>query len=352
MINMEIINMDLDEKRLIDIANYIVDKETIRPKEINDLISSLDIYNITVRFNNVNMMQYTLLLTMKGINANIIKQKEIKFNKLNIEDEEIVNEYNRLLDKYLDLRERLDMFSDVTLEALEPGSRLVDVELNMSLRDFIVFIKTCSKYDELIELVLAISGNKITQSLIMAIYKLELNSQDIYMRLKVDDNIRNDLLSITNDKNIFVLSNIDNVTNNLVKGNLRERVAVIGYANYLQIRDLLNKGIDLNIKLENPKLIEKEEHALDVITTDELELLSGNEELANEVDKYIYDWICLIDKIKHTDEYYYNDIVSCHLGCFANVYAINNNINDYLNLRSTDIGNNIVEILYTLVQNI
>lgn len=352
MINMEIINMDLDEKRLIDIANYIVDKETIRPKEINDLISSLDIYNITVRFNNVNMMQYTLLLTMKGINVNLIKQKEIKFNKLNIEDEGIATEYNRLLDKYLDLRERLDMFSDTTLEALEPGSRLVDVELNMSLRDFIVFIKTCSKYDELIELVLAISGNEILQSLIVVIYKLELNSQDIYMRFKVDDNIRNDLVSITNDKNIFVLSNTDNVTNNLVKGNLRERVSIIGYANYLQIRDLLNKGIDLNIKLENPKLIEKEDHALDVITPDELELLSGNEELSNEVDKYIYDWICLIDKIKHTDEYYYNDIVSCHLGCFANVYTINNNINDYLNLRSTDIGNNIVEILYTLVQNI
>ena len=67
MMNMELLNIDLDYNKLIEVIKFINNSENITYKEINDILCNLDMYNISVRFNNITMMQYTLLLTMKGI---------------------------------------------------------------------------------------------------------------------------------------------------------------------------------------------------------------------------------------------------------------------------------------------
>ena len=351
MMNMELLNIDLDYNKLIEVIKFINNSENITYKEINDILCNLDMYNISVRFNNITMMQYTLLLTMKGIKPILLKQKEVKFDELNIEDKEIQNEYKRLLNEYIELRKELDIFSDTTIECLEPGSRLVDVELNMSVKEFIEFINTCSKYDELLDLTLAISTNEITQNFIMILYRLDLNSYDVYMRSQIIKEVREDLTSLRGNIRSFIISNNDYISEELEKGNSDVKISLLSYSNYLEIRDLTNKSVDVNIRLENPKLIEKEKYPIDIIVPDELGLIT-DENLTNRIDKYIYDWIVLISKIRDKDEYYYNDILSCYLGCFATIFTMNNSVKDYFNLQYTDIGSQVVEMLYSLIQNI
>ena len=351
MMNIELLNMDLDYGKLNDVVNFIDNSENITYKEINDILCNLDMYNISVRINNITMMQYTLLLTMKGIKPILLKQKELKFGELTIDDKDIQSEYKRLLNEYKELRKELDIFSDTTLECLEPGSRLVDIEMNTSIKEFIEFINTCSKYDELLDLVLVISTNEITQKFISILYKLDLNTYDVYMRSKIVKEVRDELTSLRSSTKSFIISNTDYISRELEKGNSEVKISLLTYSNYLEIRDLTNKFIDINIKLENPKLIEKENYPIDVIVPDELGLIN-DEILTNRIDKYIYDWIVLISKIKDKKEYYYNDILACYLGCFASIFIMNNSVKDYFNLQYTDIGSQVVEMLYSLIQNI
>lgn len=346
--NIQLINLDIPVENLNIITKYINEQET-NSKYINDMLSNLDMYNITVRFNDITMMQYTLLLTIKDINPRLIKQRDIKFGKLINEDNKINDEYNRLISKYIDLRKKLDLFSDTILEALEPGSRLVDVEICLSIKDLIRFINVCSKYDELIDLIVVLTNNEITEKIVSLSFKINnSNNYDLYMRNEIAKDIREEL-TVENNK-LIILSDIEHVNKSIEEGNAYSKISILTYGNYLEIRDLTNKLLNVNLKLENPKLFDKVNYSIDVILPEEFYMIS-DEDLINELDGYIYDLISLIKNIQK-EEYYYNDILSCHLGCFANIFTMNNTISDYFKLQYTGIGHEVIELLNNLKQNI
>lgn len=346
--NMKLINLDIPVENLNIMTRYINEQET-NSKYVNDVLSNLDMYNITVRFTDITMIQYTLLLTIKDVNPRLIKQKDIKFGKLINEDDKINNEYNRLISKYIDLRKKLDLFSDTILEALEPGSRLVDVEICLSIKDLIRFINVCSKYDELIDLIVVLTNNEITEKIVSLSFKINnTNNYDLYMRNEISKDIREELI-VENNK-LFILSDIEYVNKSIEEGNAHSKISILTYGNYLEIRDLTNKLLNVNLKLENPKLVDKGNYSIDIILPEEFYMIS-DEDLINELDGYIYDWISLIKNIQK-EEYYYNDILSCHLGCFANIFTMNNTINDYFRLQYTGIGHEVVGLLTNLKQNI
>lgn len=346
--NIQLINLDIPVENLNIITKYINEQET-DSKYINDMLSSLDMYNITVRFNDITMMQYTLLLTIKDINPRLIKQRDIKFGKLINEDNKINDEYNRLISKYIDLRKKLDLFSDTILEALEPGSRLVDVEICLSIKDLIRFINVCSKYDELIDLIVVLTNNEITEKIVSLSFKINnSNNYDLYMRNEIAKDIREDLTFESNK--LIILSDIGYVNKSIEEGNAYSKISILTYGNYLEIRDLTNKLLNVNLKLENPKLVDKVNYSIDIILPEEFYMIS-DEDLINELDGYIYDWVSLIKNIQK-EEYYYNDILSCHLGCFANIFTMNNTISDYFKLQYTGIGHEVIELLNNLKQNI
>ena len=346
--NIQLINLDIPVENLNIITKYINEQET-NSKYINDMLSSLDMYNITVRFNDITMMQYTLLLTIKDINPRLIKQRDIKFGKLINEDSKINDEYNRLISKYIDLRKKLDLFSDTVLEALEPGSRLVDVEICLSIKDLIGFINVCSKYDELIDLIVVLTNNEITEKVVSLSFKINnSNNYDLYMRNEIAKDIREELTVDSNK--LIILSDIEYVNKSIEEGNAYSKISILTYGNYLEIRDLTNKLLNVNLKLENPKLVDKVNYSIDIILPEEFYMIS-DENLINELDGYIYDWVSLIKNIQK-EEYYYNDILSCHLGCFANIFTMNNSVNDYFKLQYTGIGHEVIELLTNLKQNI
>lgn len=355
MINLELINIDINKDVLnnriydINIIKDLLKDEKDQNKIIRDILDNMGMYNITIRLYDINMLQYTLITTIKNNNVRVMNPNEITFDTVDLYDETLEKEYYRLISQYMELRNELSFLSNKMLENLEPNTRLVNIELCMSIKEFIEFLILCSKYDELMDIVLAVSNNEVLEGLVTILWSLKLSTEDLYMRMKIDNEIRNELS--TNTK-LVILSNSDFIKKNINEGNPNVKLTLLSYGNFLTIRDVSSKTSNIDIKLENPKFINREENPIDVILPNEFGLLL-NEDQFNKVDKYIYDWVVFINKLEADEKhYYYNDILACYLGCFGNVFRMNNTIEDYFKLSYTDIGSEVIELLYNLKQEL
>ena len=131
MINLELINIDIDKEILTSTINHINDlleDEEEQSKTVRDILDNMDMYNMTIRLHDINMLQYTLLTTIKNNNVRIINPNEITFDTVNLCDKTLEKEYYRLLSQYIELRNELSFLSNKMLENLEPNTRLVTID--------------------------------------------------------------------------------------------------------------------------------------------------------------------------------------------------------------------------------
>ena len=70
-------------------------------KRIRDILDDLALYNITFKLESINMLQYTLLLSMRELNIQFLQS--IGFESIEFGDDELNNEYDSLLCKACDI---------------------------------------------------------------------------------------------------------------------------------------------------------------------------------------------------------------------------------------------------------
>ena len=76
-------------------------KTFIDNKRIRDILDDLLSYNITFRLENINMLQYTLLLTIRELDVEFIKS--IGFEAIEFDNEDLNDEYDRLICRACDI---------------------------------------------------------------------------------------------------------------------------------------------------------------------------------------------------------------------------------------------------------
>lgn len=320
-------------------------------KRIRDMIDDLAMYNITFKLSNINMLQYTLLLTLRDLNIDFIQS--IGYEAIEFGDDELNEEYDRLLCKSYDIESLLldkyaYLFDQQSIEYILPNSKLVDIRMSISIKELIELIHTCSKYDEMMNIVLAISNNEILEQLVTVVNSLYeyIHTDDLFIRTTIDEEIREDLT--THGTNLMILSNTDFIKEQLDKGVSDMKMSTLAHCSLVAFRDLVRRGYNFNIKLENFKY--KQITQNEIILPEEYGEIE--EEDLNLIDKYIYDWIVFIDKLENSGTYYSNELTLCNLGCFGHIVRMNAKVSHYFNLEYFNISSEVMDMVNNLTLKI
>lgn len=322
-------NLELSINEITDLFEDKVEYnlETIEGEEARDISDILDSYNITFELTGVNMLQYTIISTFRRILIDILDKDYVVFDTVNLESEELNCEYNKLIDECLSIRSMLKdkyKFSEDLIEYIEPMTKLIDLRISMTIKEFLRFVNTCSKYDELIDILISIYENDNAELNLLLMMRSEVATQkDLFMRNLLDDVTRDYVI----DNKLHVLSDINHIKISSDFG-YNVKVSSVGFGSYKAFREIATKLPNFNIKLENPKHVDNDSNIPIVVKiADEYSKLS--EEHMKLIDKYIYKWICLINRFYLETDVFDERALLCHLGCFGTVFRMNNELKEY-----------------------
>lgn len=353
----ELEHCDLHDNEIENIVLSLINlseqeqKTFVDNKQIRDTIDILSAYNITFKLANINMLQYTLLLSMRELNIEFINS--IGFEAIEFDDIELNNEYDELLCRACKICKMLEdknehLFNQNTLDYILPNSRLVDVRLSISMKEFVELIHTCSKYDELMNIILALSDNPILEKIVTAtnsIYEY-IHTDDLFMRLNIPDDTREDLT--THGTNLMILSNTAYIRNQINKGDVDVKMSTLAHCSLVAFRDLVRRSYNFNMKLENFKY--KYNTQNEIILPEEYSKIEEDD--LNLIDKYIYDWIVFINKLENSGNYYSNELTLCNLGCFGHIVRMNAKVRHYFNLEYFNVSSEVMDMVNNLTLKI
>lgn len=320
-------------------------------KRIRDILDDLTLYNITFKLESINMLQYTLLLSMRELNIQFLQS--IGFESIEFGDDELNNEYDSLLCKACDIWGLLEhkyrnLFDLKSIEYILPNSRLVDIRMSISIREFIELIHTCSKYDETMNIVLAISNHELLEQVVTVANSLYdfIHTEDLFIRTTIADDVREDL--VTHGTNLMVLSNTEFIKERVNMGDADVKMSTLAHCSLVAFRDLVRRSYNFNMKLENFKY--KQITQNEIILPEEYGELEEDD--LNLIDKYIYDWVVFIDKLENSSEYYSNEMTLCNLGCFGHIVRMNGRVGHYFNLEYFNIIPEVNDMISNLTLKI
>lgn len=350
--NLFIDNCDFFENSLYDILNVmseLIDKEDRDHndvKRIRNIIDDLDSFNISFMLEDVNNIIYTMLLGMNHIYVETM-ETNVCFKGIEFPAMEMKNEYERLITHYMHLREVLMNdynISEKEIEYLEPNSRLYNIRVSLSIKDLLVFILTCSQYDETIDVVVTFSDYdelmEIIVTVALSLFDI-IKSEDLFIRLPLDKENRESVL-YTNGMT-KLLSNEDYLRY-CIDNSLLTKVSVIGGCSLVAYKELINKLPRHEIKIENFRDLIQQDN-FDILLPVDFGVL--NEDLIVEIEGYIYSWYNLVNAFKDAGDYS-NEAIMCCLGCFVNIFKLNTGLNSLQNLDlSLSENENLLEGLIT-----
>ena len=334
-------NLELSKSKLDEYVNILNDNDTTKNKKRN-VIDEFDMVNITFELKSVNMLQYTILSTIRNIKINKIDRDDFDIPDLNTE---LKAEYYRLISKFDKISSMLSCKYSIPksyIEYFEPMTKLVNIKISMTLKEFLEFIKTCNKYDELIDISVAINDNDVVNKLFTVLSYVK--SKELFLRNNCDDEQRN---TISDYGKFKLLSNLSFIRNRINNYYYDVKVSNLAFGSFVAFRNLSLTSQISNVRLENPKHVL--DFNIDVILPDNIEI--DDEEDVKIIDKYIYEWILFNNKVKnYTDDI--STILMCKLGCFGNVFMINSSFNRYKllkrkisNREAKDIITNIIDYI-------
>jgi hypothetical protein len=349
-------NCDFFEETLIDVMqvlNELIHNENRNHedmKRIRNILDDLDNFNITFILEDIDMIQYTMLLSMKHASIGIIDKDEISFKELVFPNDEMEKDYIRLITQSVEIHNLLKDKYNFPVEEIEyiyPNSKLMTVRVSLSIKDLLYFILSCGKYNETIDLNLVFSDyDNLTEIIVTVAMSLTdmIKVDDLFIRMKLDEENRGIILDSTT-MNINIVSNEEYIDYCIKTNNVEVKLSTIGACSLVAYRYIVNNLPKQDIKIENfNDFIDQEYYG--IILPKNYTEIEGDD--ANLIDGYIYDWYLLVNKYKEFSEYEHEQILCC-LGCFTNIFKMNTPIYNYFELDAQGLFE--VEELMNVVQN-
>ena len=337
---------------VVDIVNELIHKEDRNfddIKRIKNIIDDLDSFNMTLILQDIDMVKYSMLLSMNHVNVERIDNDEIKFEELDLVDTELNHVYSRLIQQYLAFEEILG-FESRLMEYLQPNSRLVDVRISMSIKDFIYFSLTCSKYDELLDVNVLLSNfDDLLEKLVtisMSLYDM-ISVDDLFIRMTLDEENRKSILD-SGSININVISNEEYINHCIDNYQCDVKLSTIGSCSLVAYRELVSSIPKQQIKIENLFDLIGQEY-ISITFPKEFSGIESN--LLNALDGYLYEWYTLVDKLSKKEGMELKAMLCC-LGCFSNIFKMNTAIENYFLLLHESESSEIFDLMSVLEDKI
>ena len=323
-------------KEVIQVLNEMLHKEDRNhedDKRIRNILDDLDSFNLTFLLEDVDMIIYTMLLSMRNVSIGLIESNELAFKELVFPNEKIEHEYIRLITQCNEihgiLKNKYNM-DDIEIEYLDPNSKLVNLRLSLSLKDLVYFIISCGKYNETMDINVLISDyDELMELFVTVAMSLTdmVKVDDLFIRMKLDEENRKSILNEMTD-NVTIISNEEYINYCMQVNNIEVKLSTIGACSLVGYRHIVNNIPKQDIKIENFNDFIQQEYFGILLPQKYLEVDSED---ANLIDGYIYDWYNLVNAYKEFLEYEQEQALCC-LGCFNNIFKMNTPIYNYFEL--------------------
>ena len=337
---------------VVDIVNELIHKEDRNyddNKRIKNIIDDLDSFNITIVLQDIDTVKYSMLLSMSHINVEIIDDDDIRFEELDLGNDELNHIYARLIQQYHAFESVLG-FESTLMEYLQPNSRLVDVRISMSIKDFIYFSLTCAKYDELLDVNVLLSNfDDLLEKLVtlsMSLHDMIL-VDDLFIRMTLDEENRRSILD-SGSINISIISNEEYIQHCIDQYKADVKLSTVGSCSLVAYRELVSSLPKQQIKIENLFDLIGQEY-ISITFPKEFSELDSN--LLNALDGYIYEWYTLVDKLNKKEGFELKTMLCC-LGCFSNIFKMNTSIENYFLLLHESQSSEIFDLMSVLEDKI
>ena len=341
--NLVIENCDFFEESLFEVIQAVKklatkeDRNHDENKQIKNILDDLDNFNITLILEDVDMIIYTMLLSIRNISVDIIENYEnLSFKEIDFPDEKFKQDYLRLLTQCNDIRNILKTeynMNEKEVEYLDPNSKLVSLRISMSVKGLFYFINTCAKYDELIDInVLFSKHDALYENMVTVALSLTdiLIVDDLFIRMQLDNENRDMLLS--NDR-IVIISNEEYIKYCIQEYHNYVKLSVMGGCSLVAYREILNSIPKQDIKIENfYDQLNQENFGISLPRV----YADVNEDHLNLINGYIYDWYILISELKKYEDYDIEGFLCC-LNCFMYIFKMNTPIYNYFEIMGSDV---------------
>lgn len=318
-------------------------------KRIRNVLDDLSNFNITFILEDIDMIIYTMLISIKNISCWELESDMVSFKEIAFPAKEMEDNYVSLISKFMELSNKLKEkynLSDNEIEYLSPNSKLINVKVSCSIKDLMYFILTCAKYDELIDINILFSEyDELMESILTVSMSLSqmIIVDDLFIRMKLDEENRRSMLD-SGSLSMNVISNEEYIAYCIKTFNSNVKLSTIGTCSLIAYRGMVDNLPKQDIKIENfNDFVNQEYFSISLPCV----YATLHDDDVNEIEKYIYDWYVLINQYRNMGDYKQEQLLCC-LSCFEHIFKMNSAVYNYFTLDTeTDLTevNELINIL-------
>lgn len=338
--NIKILRMDLEKHMLDNIVDDIESNknrvDTVHTASqyeslIKKTMQKLDYVFLSFEIDGIDSVQDLLLSSIRHIHYKSINYEQLYFEDLESasEDQEIDILYNTLkLNVAILANNLIDEFKEMDfgimndLEYIMPLSLKKKCVCTMSIAEFVKFIQTCFKYDELSNIVdvLLSLDNEIIEDLVYISNDLT-KGDELFLLEPIDDVVKGEITD-TGKLSSIIETDIDKIPDDF---DLPKQIDLhtVSCSSIVTFKKMLNSDIRNKIMMENiyKTLIDDEDVNVNIALS---QLLMISEHFS-EIEQLVELSISLINLINERT-HNIKDMLLVQLGSFMKYYRYSNNV--------------------------
>lgn len=338
--NIKILRMDLEKHMLDNIVDDIESNknrvDTVHTASqyeslIKKTMQKLDYVFLSFEIDGIDSVQDLLLSSIRHIHYKSINYEQLYFEDLESasEDQEIDILYNTLkLNVAILANNLIDEFKEMDfgimndLEYIMPLSLKKKCVCTMSIAEFVKFIQTCFKYDELSNIVdvLLSLDNEIIEDLVYISNDLT-KGDELFLLEPIDDVVKGEITD-TGKLSSIIETDIDKIPDDF---DLPKQIDLhtVSCSSIVTFKKMLNSDIRNKIMMENiyKTLIDGEDVNVNIALS---QLLMISEHFS-EIEQLVELSISLINLINERT-HNIKDMLLVQLGSFMKYYRYSNNV--------------------------
>lgn len=264
MIDFDILYSDINEEYIKKASDLLYSDESDQDV-LNNVLSVLESMQITFKLTDITVLQYIMIASIKRLETSLeIDYKNPRFVDFESGDEylndmydDLVHDTKEYMKKIVEDAKGINGVSEDFCKYVSITGQLCNITVHVNGKKFLRLLSTLMKYDELTNIVEAITNRDTENDLIANSLYLSnmVDSYEIYLRGSVDEIVRGDLIDEMDEDGVSVVfeTNLRKLIKSKENGVDIGKVATTSYvvSTLLAYQELLKKGYSDRIRMEN-----------------------------------------------------------------------------------------------------
>lgn len=347
MIDFNILYTDINEDYIKSVSDLVYSDED-EQDVLNNIMSKLESMQITFTLTDITVLQYMMIASIKRLETSLeIDYTNPRFVEFESDDDylndmydDLVHDTKEYMKKIVEDAKGVNGVSEDFCRYVSTTGQLCNITIYTNGKKFLRLLSTLMKYDELTNIVEAMTNRDTENELIANSFYLSnmVDSYEIYLRGSVDEVVRGDLIDEMDEDGVSVVfeTNLRKLVESKKNGVDIGKVATTSYvvSTILAYQELLKSGYSDRVRMENlfHVLSDERESKINLALPHQL----YNRPYISQIMDLAIKWCELIercmDKDKYGDKIYLNLIPNSLTVTYRYICKLENDENETINM--------------------